>query len=768
MKVTKRSGKLEELSFDKILKRIKNLCKENPKLHIDSSIVSQKVIQRIYDKISTKEIDELSAQISISSSTENLEYGLLASRIMISNNQKNNCNTFTECIKKLKKFNDNLVDDNIFQFILGNYEYFDGIVDHNRDYNYDYFGFKTLEKSYLSKVDGETSETPQYLVLRVSIGIHFNVSTPKNMLLEKIKETYDMMSNGLFTHATPTLFNAGSKRPQMASCFLLSTEDSAKGIYKTISDCAIISKWAGGIGVNIQDIRAKGSVIKGTNGKSDGIVPMLKVYNATARYMNQGSKRKGSFSFYIEPWHSDILDFLDLKKNTGAEEIRARDLFYAMWIPDLFMKCVENDDDWYLMTPDVCTGLTEAVGDDFVELYYKYVSLGKWMTKIKARDVWNKILESQIETGTPYLAYKDSANLKSNQKNLGTIKSSNLCCEIYQYSSPTEYGVCNLASIALPKFITNDTYDLDGLMKCASIVTYNLNRVIDHGFYPLPETSLSNFRHRPIGVGVQGLADTFFKLRLPFDSDGARELNLKIFEAIYFGCLRASCDLARTEGAYETFKGSPFSKGLFQFDLWDRGDIIKNSQFDWEQLRNDIKEFGVRNSLLTAVMPTASTSQILGNFECIEPLQSNIFTRTTLGGEFIVINKYLVSDLIKLKLWNTELKDLIIYNQGSIQNIQSIPGDIKELYKTTWEISQKTLINLSADRALFIDQSQSLNLFIEKPTISKLTSMHFYAFKKGLKTGCYYLRSKAAKNAVQFTIEPKMETCPIDCESCSG
>jgi len=562
----------------------------------------------------------------------------------------------------------------------------------------------------------------------------------------------------------------------MASCFLLSTEDSAAGIYKTISDCAIISKWAGGIGINIQDIRAKGANIKGTNGKSDGIVPMLKVYNATARYMNQGSKRKGSFAIYTEPWHSDILAFLDLKKNTGAEEIRARDLFYAMWIPDLFMECVEKDEDWYLMTPDVCTGLTEAVGNDFNDLYNKYVSEGKYMSKIKAREVWNKILESQIETGTPYLSYKDPANLKSNQQNLGTIKSSNLCNEIYQFSSPEEIAVCNLASIALPKFIENGVYDFEALSKCAGIATYNLNRVIDHSYYPVPEARKSNMRHRPIGVGVQGLADTFFIMRHPFDSDEAKQLNSKIFEAIYFGCLRASCDIAKLDGAYETFKDSPFSKGLFQFDLWEKSDVIKESQFDWEQLRSDIIKFGVRNSLLTAVMPTASTSQILGNFECIEPLQSNIFTRTTLGGEFMIINKYLVSDLKKLKLWDTELKNLIISNQGSVQNIPSIPDDIKKLYKTVWEISQKTLIDLSADRALFIDQSQSLNLFMEKPTMSKLTSMHFYAFKKGLKTGCYYLRSKAARNAVQFTIEPKTKeeilACSIengpDCEACSG
>jgi ribonucleoside-diphosphate reductase alpha chain len=638
-----------------------------------------------------------------------------------------------------------LLADDVYKIILEHAEHLDSTIIYDRDFGYDYFGFKTLERSYLLKVDGEVVERPQHMLMRVAIGIHKDD-------IDAAIETYDLMSERWFTHATPTLFNAGTPKPQMSSCFLLTTkDDSITGIYDTLTQCAKISQSAGGIGLSIHNVRATGSYIRGTNGTSNGIVPMLRVFNDTARYVDQGGgKRKGSFAIYLEPWHADVFDFLDLKKNHGKEENRARDLFYAMWTPDLFMKRVEEGGDWSLMCPDECPGLSDCYGAEFEKLYTKYEKEGKVKKTIKAQDLWFKILESQIETGTPYMLYKDAANSKSNQKNLGTIKSSNLCTEIMEYTAPDEVAVCNLASLALPKFVVDGKFDHDKLFKITYVATKNLNKIIDRNYYPVPEAKKSNLRHRPIGLGVQGLADAFILMRYPFDSPEAKQLNKEIFETIYYAALTASKDLSKVDGAYETYEGSPISKGEFQFDMWN---VQPGNRWEWDVLREEIQEHGVRNSLLMAPMPTASTSQILGNNECIEPYTSNIYSRRTLSGEFAVVNKHLLRDLVKLGLWNDNLKNKLISANGSVQEIDEIPDNLKELYKTAWEISQKVIIEMSADRGAYIDQSQSLNIFMENANFAKLTSMHFYGWKAGLKTGMYYLRTKAARDAIKFTID---------------
>ena len=638
-----------------------------------------------------------------------------------------------------------LLADDVYKIILEHAEHLDSTIIYDRDFGYDYFGFKTLERSYLLKVDGDVVERPQHMLMRVAIGIHKDD-------IDAAIETYDLMSERWFTHATPTLFNAGTPKPQMSSCFLLTTkDDSITGIYDTLTQCAKISQSAGGIGLSIHNVRATGSYIRGTNGTSNGIVPMLRVFNDTARYVDQGGgKRKGSFAIYLEPWHADVFDFLDLKKNHGKEENRARDLFYAMWTPDLFMKRVEEGGDWSLMCPDECPGLSDCYGAEFEKLYTKYEKEGKVKKTIKAQDLWFKILESQIETGTPYMLYKDAANSKSNQKNLGTIKSSNLCTEIMEYTAPDEVAVCNLASLALPKFVVDGKFDHDKLFKITYVATKNLNKIIDRNYYPVPEAKKSNLRHRPIGLGVQGLADAFILMRYPFDSPEAKQLNKEIFETIYYAALTASKDLSKVDGAYETYEGSPISKGEFQFDMWN---VQPGNRWEWDVLREEIQEHGVRNSLLMAPMPTASTSQILGNNECIEPYTSNIYSRRTLSGEFAVVNKHLLRDLVKLGLWNDNLKNKLISANGSVQEIDEIPDNLKELYKTAWEISQKVIIEMSADRGAYIDQSQSLNIFMENANFAKLTSMHFYGWKAGLKTGMYYLRTKAARDAIKFTID---------------
>lgn len=786
MKIRKRNGDLQNLSLNKIVYRIRKVCNDKKlgKLkHIDPDLIAQKVVVRLYDEISTSEIDELTSQITISMATEHPEYGDIASRVVVSNMHKNTVECFSEVMETLYSNIDihgnvsHLVSDKFINVVRKFKNELNFTLDFDRDYMFDYFGFKTLERSYLTKIHSSSGSTvverPQHMFMRVAIGIHFDN-------LDKILETYNYMSQGYFTHATPTLFNAGTPRPQMSSCFLLSSEDSIDGIYKNITDCAKISKWAGGIGFHISGIRSKNSKIRGTNGVSSGIVPMLRVYNSTARYVNQAGKRNGSFACYIEPWHADVFEFLDLKKNHGDEEQRARDLFYALWIPDLFMKCVDEDLDWYLMCPDQCPNLNETYSEEFNSLYQKYIDEGKFIKKIKARDLWAKIVTSQTETGTPYMLYKDACNEKSNQKNLGTIKSSNLCSEIIEYTSPSETACCNLASIALPKFIKNvtkkfslDNYDFEELHKISKIAIKNLDNVIDENYYPLPEAQYSNFKHRPIGLGIQGLADTYMKLRIPFESDEATLLNKKIFEVIEYASLEASCELAQEKGTYKTYEGSPLSKGLFQHNLWNIDESTLT--LDWESLRQKILAHGVRNSLLTALMPTASTAQILGNSETMEPYQSNIFMRRTMSGEFPIINKFLVNDLMKLNLWNKIMRDELVRQNGSIQHIPGIPDDVKQLYKTVWEISQKSIINQSADRGPFIDQSQSLNLFLAEPTYRKITSMQFYAWKKGLKTGQYYLRTKAAREAVQVTLEVKQqpenptEDCTDDvCVMCSG
>ena len=787
MYVVKRDGRKEPVKFDKITARIKKLCYGLDKI-VQPEMVAMKVIEGLYDGVSTIELDNLAAEVAASKTIEHPDYALLASRISVSNLHKNTKKSFSETVEDLYNYidpktgeNASLIAEDVYNIIKENAEFLDAQIIYDRDYKYDYFGYKTLERAYLLRINGQIVERPQHMLMRVSIGIH------KDDLESAIK-TYNAMSEGWFTHATPTLFNAGTPKPQMSSCFLLTMkEDSIEGIYDTLKQCARISQSAGGIGLSIHDIRAKGSYIKGTNGTSNGIVPMLKVFNDTARYVDQGGgKRKGSFAIYIEPWHSDIQDFLDLKKNTGVEEQRARDLFYAMWIPDLFMKRVKDNAEWTLMCPNECPGLSEAYGEEFEKLYTKYEAEGKGRKTIKAQDVWFKILESQIETGTPYMVYKDAANSKSNQQNLGTIKSSNLCTEIMEYSAPDETAVCNLGSLALPKYVDAETktFDHDKLFEVAYQLTVNLNKVIDVNYYPVEEARNSNMRHRPIGLGVQGLADAFILMRYPFDSAEAKQLNKDIFETIYYAACTASKDLAKKDGAYSTFEGSPMSKGQFQFDMWG---VTPSDRWEWDVLREEVKEHGVRNSLLMAPMPTASTAQILGNNECFEPYTSNVYTRRVLSGEFIIVNKHLLKDLVKLGLWDNNMKNKLMAANGSIQNIDEIPQDIKDLYKTAWEISQKVLIDMSADRGAYVCQSQSLNLFMENANFAKLTSMHFYGWEAGLKTGMYYLRTKAATDAVKFTLDksavaqPKAKTeeermaeiaCSLDdpdsCEMCSG
>lgn len=749
MRVIKRSGRIEDMKFDNVTNRIKNLTYGLSE-KCDSTKVAQQVFSSLYDNITTQEIDTLSAEICIGMITSDPDYETLATRIVASNIQKVCPNNFHLAMRKLHKAG--VVTDQVVEVA----QQVKAVIDTDRDFDFGYFGLKTLEKSYLQRVEGKLIETPQYMFMRVAIGIH-------GTDIESVIETYDMMSRGLFIHATPTLFNSGTPRPQMSSCFLIANkEDSINGIYGTLTECAQISKWAGGIGMHIHDVRANKSHIRGTNGQSDGIIPMLRVFNATARYVNQAGRRKGSIAVYIEPWHADIMDFLELRLNQGDEEARCRDLFSALWIPDLFMKRVEEGGNWSLFCPDKAPGLSDCYGKDFEELYLKYEEEGRANSTIPASEVWKAILKSQSETGTPYMLYKDACNAKSNQKNLGVIKSSNLCTEIIEYTNKDETSVCNLASIALPKYVNKETktFDYDALHKATKVVTKNLNRVIDHNFYPVETARRSNMKHRPIGLGVQGLADVFILCGLPFDCEESRTMNTHIFETMYHAALEASSELAEVEGSYESFDGSPASEGLLQPDMWE-GDTKFSGRYDWDAMKERVKTKGLRNSLLMAPMPTASTAQILGNNECFEPYTTNIYLRRTLAGEFVVVNKHLVEDLKKVGLWSKEMKDLMVKAGGSIQNIVDIPDDIKKLYKTVWEISQKCIIDMAADRGRFIDQSQSMNLFMESPTMSKLSSMHMYAWKAGLKTGMYYLRSKAKARPIQFSLEP-------DCVACSA
>tara|TARA_Y100000589_G_scaffold99548_1_gene94071 strand:- start:182 stop:2539 length:2358 start_codon:yes stop_codon:yes gene_type:complete len=759
MYVLKRDGRKEAVKFDKITARIKKLCYGlNPLVTPEK--VAMKVIEGLYDGVTTSELDNLAAEVAATNTITHPDYALLASRIAVSNLHKNTKKSFTETIKDLYNYVDPknnekapLISEEVFQIVQKNSELLDSTIIYDRDFRYDFFGFKTLERSYLLKLNGKITERPQQMLMRVAVGIHKDD-------IDAVIETYNYMSEGWFTHATPTLFNSGTPKPQMSSCFLLTTkEDSIDGIYDTLTQCAKISQSAGGIGLSIHDVRATGSYIKGTNGTSNGIVPMLRVFNDTARYVDQGGgKRKGSFAIYIEPWHADVFDFLDLKKNHGKEEQRARDLFYALWIPDLFMQRVEENGNWTLMCPKECPGLADTHGKKFEKLYKKYESEGKGRKTIKAQELWFKILESQIETGTPYMLYKDAANAKSNQKNLGTIKSSNLCTEIMEYTAPDEVAVCNLASIALPKFVIDGKFDFDKLFKVAYRVTKNLDKVIDANYYPVPEAKNSNMRHRPIGIGVQGLADAFILLRHSFESDEARHLNKEIFETIYYAAVTASKDLAIENGPYESWKGSPISEGILQFDMWK---VKPTDRWEWDLLKEEVKKHGVRNSLLLAPMPTASTAQILGNNECFEPYTSNVYTRRVLSGEFIIVNKHLLRDLVKLGIWNDRLKNKLMASNGSVQNIDEIPENIKALYKTAWEISQKVLLDMAADRGAYIDQSQSLNIFMENANFAKLTSMHFYGWKAGLKTGMYYLRTKSATDAIKFTLDKSALAEPV-------
>ena len=758
MYVLKRDGRKEPIMFDKITARVRKLCYGLNSL-VDPVKVAMRVIEGLYDGVTTSELDNLAAETAATMTTTHPDYALLAARISVSNLHKNTKKSFVDTMTDLYNYVNPrtekkapLLAENVYKIIKDNAELLDSTIIYNRDFGYDYFGFKTLERSYLLKLNGEIVERPQHMLMRVSVGIHLDD-------LDAAIETYHLMSKKYFTHATPTLFNSGTPKPQMSSCFLLAMkDDSIDGIYDTLKQTAKISQSAGGIGLSIHNIRATGSYIAGTNGTSNGIVPMLRVFNDTARYVDQGGgKRKGSFAIYVEPWHADIFDFLNLKKNHGKEEMRARDLFYAMWVPDLFMRRVEEDTTWTLMCPNECPGLYDSHGEEFEKKYLEYESENKGRKTIKARELWEKILESQIETGTPYMLYKDAANRKSNQKNLGTIRSSNLCTEILEYTSADEVAVCNLASIALPMFVKDGGFDHQGLYDVTVRATKNLNKVIDRNYYPVKEAENSNFRHRPIGLGVQGLADTFIKLRMPFTSDEAKALNQEIFETLYFAALTASKDVAKEEGPYESYKGSPISKGEFQHNLWGIKDEELSGRWDWTALRKDVKKHGVRNSLLVAPMPTASTSQILGNNECFEPYTSNIYTRRVLSGEFIVVNKHLLEDLVNLGLWNEDLKQELMRANGSIQQLDNIPEEIKELYKTAWEMSMKDIIDMSRQRGYFIDQSQSLNLFMEGATMAKLTSMHFYAWKSGLKTGMYYLRTKSAVDAIKFTLDKKKE-----------
>lgn len=801
MRVIKRNGEKEPVSFDKVLRRIQSICQDLP--GVDAHNIAQKVCSRIFDGVKTTDLDELAAQMCSTLITEHPDYGVLGARIIISNHHKNTSPSFSETITALwnasdtHKKSNSLVSEELYKVVMANKEKLNNVIDYQRDYLFDYFGFKTLERSYLLKVSGSIVERPQHMWMRVALGIHMDD-------IKAALETYDLMSRKMFTHATPTLFNAGTPHPQLASCYLQSMDDSITGIYKTLSDSAQISKWAGGIGVHIHTIRARNSHIRGTNGSSTGIIPMLRVYNATARYVNQGGRRPGSIAVYLEPWHADVESFIELRKNHGNEEERCRDLFTAMWIPDLFMKRVREEGDWSLMCPDECPGLSDVYGKEFDELYQKYEEEGKYRKKVKAQQLWFTILKSQIETGTPYLLYKDAVNKKTNQKHSGIIKSSNLCVEICEISNAKETAVCNLASIALSSFVKKDAqdkpyYDFEMLHAVAEVITKNLNKVIDRSFYPTPETEYSNRKQRPIGIGVQGLADAYAIMRMSFDSPEAAQLNREIFETIYHGAATGSMNIAKereellaelenpetsnkrktairkklhmTEaekkldkwrGAYETFTGSPASQGKFQFDLWKEADDsieIKNSgRWDWETLRIDIMKYGMRNSLLLAPMPTASTSQILGFNEAFEPFTSNIYQRRTLSGEFTIINKYLINDLIKLGMWSKDLKDELLANGGSIQNIENIPDEIKALYKTVWEIRQKVLIDQSADRGVYVCQSQSLNLFVEDPDLAKLTNMHFYAWSRGLKTGMYYLRTRPKVKTAAFTLKIEKRT----------
>ena len=752
MYVVKRDGHKEPVMFDKITDRIKKLCYGLNDL-VDAVKVTMRVIEGLYDGVTTSELDNLAAETAASMTISHPDYAQLAARIAISNLHKNTNKSFSETMKEMyfyvnPRTNQKapLLSDEVYEAIQANAEFLNSHIIYNRDFNYDYFGFKTLERSYLLKINGKIVERPQHMLMRVAVGIHLND-------MESVIETYDLMSKKFFTHATPTLFNAGTPKPQMSSCFLLTMkDDSIDGIYDTLKQTAKISQSAGGIGLSIHNVRATGSYIRGTNGTSNGIVPMLRVFNDTARYVDQGGgKRKGSFAIYLETWHADIFEFLDLKKNTGKEEMRARDLFFAMWTSDLFMKRVQEDSYWTLMCPNECPGLCDVYGDEFDALYTSYEAQNKGRKTVKARELWEKILESQIETGTPYMLYKDAANRKSNQKNLGTIRSSNLCTEIMEYTAADEIAVCNLASISLPMFVENGEFNHQLLYKVTKRVTRNLNKVIDRNYYPVPEAENSNMRHRPVGLGVQGLADAFILLRLPFTSDEAKKLNQEIFETMYFAAVTASMEEAKVDGPYSSFKGSPISQGEFQHNLWNIKDEELSGRWDWKALRKDVMKHGVRNSLLMAPMPTASTSQILGNNEAFEPYTSNIYTRRVLSGEFIVVNKHLLEDLVKRGLWTEDLKQQLMRNNGSVQDLD-IPQDLKELYKTVWEMSMKDIIDMSRHRGYFIDQSQSLNLFMQDANYAKLTSMHFYAWQSGLKTGMYYLRTKAAVDAIKFTL----------------
>ena len=774
MKIEKRDGRLEQLSFDKIIYRLQKLCNDSSLgllTTIDPDVIAQRVVSSIYDGVTSCELDEEAARIAISM-TENPEYQKLASRIIISNAHKSTHECFSEVMERLYNNTDKvgchtpiLADDTI-EIIRRHKNTINVAIDYKRDYLFDYFGYKTLERSYLQKIMNndtnvmELVERPQHLYMRVAIGIHKDN-------IDSILKTYNLISQHYYTHASPTLFNAGTRLSNLSSCFLLGTDDSIEGIFKTITDCGKISKIAGGIGVHVTNIRAKGSIIRGTNGPSDGIIPMVKVYNEVAKYINQGGKRKGSFAIYLEPWHSDILEFLDLKKNQGHEDVRARDLFYAMWVPDLFMKTVEADSDWYLMCPDECPGLADVYGEEFETLYWSYVEQKRYKRVVKAQEVWTRILDSQMETGTPYIGYKDAVNRKCNQKNLGTIRSSNLCIEISLYSDHNEYAVCNLASIALPKYVKYDEsgkpyFDFEHLRQVSKYIMEPMNKVIDNNYYPVPETKTSNLKHRPVGIGLQGYHSILFQMRLPFESEEAKKLNKEIFETIYYGCLQGSIELAKKDGAYSSFPGSPFSEGKLQFDLCKEFDGIDLNEYlsgrwDWDALKKDLVKYGTRNSMLLALMPTASTAQIMGNTESFEPIDSCIFKRRVLSGEYIVVNKYLVEDLVKLGLWSKDLKDTIIANDGSIQNIDIIPNDLKALYKTVWEISMKSVIEQCRDRGVFVDQMQSMNLFMANPNYKRLTSMHFYSWKSNLKSGMYYLRSKSSASAGKFSIDPELE-----------
>ena len=784
MLVIKRDGRKESVKFDKITARIEKLSYGLNTEFVKTIEIAKKVIDGLYDGVSTQELDELASETAATLTTKHPDFATLAARIAVSNLHKTTSKSFSSTMKRLYTYvnpktgeNASLLSKEVYGVINKNAALLDSSIIYDRDFSYDYFGFKTLEKSYLLRLDGKVVERPQHMLMRVAIGIHMDD-------MDSVLETYNLLSEKWFTHATPTLFNAGTPKPQLSSCFLLTMkEDSIDGIYDTLKQCAKISQSAGGIGLSIHNVRATGSYIKGTNGVSNGIIPMLRNFDMTARYVDQGGgKRKGSFAIYLEPWHSDIFEFLQLKKNHGKEELRARDLFYAMWIPDLFMKRVESNSDWSLFSPDEAKDLHETYGEEFEKLYEKFEKEGKARKTVKAQDLWFEILEAQIETGNPYILYKDACNIKSNQKNLGTIKSSNLCTEIVEYTSPDEVAVCNLASIALNKFVKDDmTYDHKKLYEITKVITRNLNKDIDVNYYPVEEARNSNMRHRPIGIGVQGLADTFILMRHAFDSPEAKKLNEEIFETIYFGAMEASMEIAKEEGTYKTYEGSPVSKGIFQFDMW--GIAPSSKRWDWTKLKREVKKHGVRNSLLLAPMPTASTSQILGNNECFEPYTSNIYTRRVLSGEFIVVNKHLLKDLIKLNLWNESMKDRLMEANGSIQGIKEIPDDIKLLYRTVWEVSQKSIIDMAADRGAYICQSQSMNIHMQDANFGKLTSMHFHAWKKGLKTGRYYLRTKAAADAIKFTIvkDEKSQTmedkqaavqCSIDnqddCEMCGS